>query len=332
MVSCSACWPARRRSCSPTPGSTPRPKSRPSSSRTRSRPSARLGEIAASITSLRDPSAVLARTIDEAKRLLHADHVIIHQVRPGSAELADYRDILSVGPETAAGRRRDGQASARASPGAPSLNAGQLDRRLPRRRVVRAHHQGRRVDLALRLPLPDERAAHRRGGAAGRDQRLLAREPTRSATTTAQLLGALASQAAIVLGNARLYEELERRVEAQRSLGEIAARITAIRDPGDVLQRTLDEAVRLLDADGGRIELVSESGDLRWAFGHSAIDLPVERDRRPMRRSGDRRGRLRPRRSASAASCAPATTSPTRASSTPRRRIATSASTASGRS
>src|SRR5690606_3141217 len=96
-------------------------------------------------------------------------------------------------------------------------------------------------------------------------------------TDDGELLGALASQMAIVLGNARLYEELEHRVEAQRSLGEIAARITAIRDPGDVLQRTLDEAVRLLDADGGRIELVSAEGALRWAFGHSAIDLPVER-------------------------------------------------------
>ena len=80
-----------------------------------------------------------------------------------------------------------------------------------------------------------------------------------------------------MLGNARLYEELERRIEAQRSLGAIAARITAIREPGDVLQRTLDEAVRLLDADGGRIELVAEGGGLHWAFGHSAIDLPIER-------------------------------------------------------
>ena len=102
--------------------------------------------------------------------------------------------------------------------------------------------------------------------------------PDAFAADDAELLGALASQAAIVLGNARLYEELERRVEAQRSLGEIAARITAIRDPGDVLQRTLDEAVRLLDADGGRIELVAATGGLHWAFGHSAIDLPIERD------------------------------------------------------
>ncbi|MDQ2689987.1 MAG: GAF domain-containing protein, partial [Chloroflexota bacterium] len=61
-------------------------------------------------------------------------------------------------------------------------------------------------------------------------------------------------------------------------LGSIAARITAIRDPGDVLQRTLDEAVRLLDADGGRIELVHGGGELHWAFGHSAIDLPIERE------------------------------------------------------
>ncbi len=56
--------------------------------------------------------------------------------------------------------------------------------------------------------------------------------------------------------NARLYaetqqaaEELAHLVEAQRSLSAIAAQISAIRDPSVVLQRTVDEARRLLGAD-----------------------------------------------------------------------------------
>ena len=142
------------------------------------------------------------------------------------------------------------------------------------------------------------------------------RVPTPSTMTTAQLLGALASQAAIVLGNARLYEELERRVEAQRSLGEIAARITAIRDPGDVLQRTLDEAVRLLDADGGRIELVERVG--RPGLGLRPLGHRPARRARRHRWPAGATGRASPASPfASAGSCAPATTSPTRASSTP---------------
>ena len=59
-----------------------------------------LGEIAASITSLRDPSAVLSRAVAETKRLLDAEHVVIHQVRAGTRELADYREVFSAGPDT----------------------------------------------------------------------------------------------------------------------------------------------------------------------------------------------------------------------------------------
>ncbi len=236
-----------------------------------------LGEIAAAITSLRDPSAVLSRTIDEAKRLLHADHVIIHQVRPGTLELADYREHFNVGPDTPP-----------ADDVTVSIGQGIAGRAISEQTVAWTGDYladtsfphttkadewitrfGYRSQMSAPLigeegPLGAISAYSSRGDAFDEDD--------------SQLIGALASQAAIVLGNARLYEELERRVEAQRSLGEIAARITAIRDPGDVLQRTLDEAVRLLDADGGRIELVSEEeGGLTWAFGHSAIDLPIER-------------------------------------------------------
>ena len=236
-----------------------------------------LGEIAASITSIRDPAAVLSRAVAEAKRLLGAEHVVIHQVRTGTGELADYRQVFGSGPDespiddstVSVGQGVAGRAVAEAM---VTWTGDYLeDRSFPH--TARAdswiRQHGYRSQMSAPLigeagPLGAISAYSTRHDAFHEDD--------------AELLGALASHAAIVLGNARLYEELERRVEAQRSLGEIATQITAIRDPGDVLQRTLDEAVRLLDADGGRIELVAEGGGLHWAFGHSAIDLPIERD------------------------------------------------------
>jgi PAS domain S-box-containing protein len=234
-----------------------------------------LGEIAAAITSLRDPSAVLSRTIAEVKRLLGAGHVVIHQIRPGSQDLADYRETFGARPDT---RPVDevtvgiGQGIAgRAVAEGQVTWTGDYLADSSFTHTERADGWIRRSGFHSQISAPLI-------GESGPLGAITAYAPERDAfdEDDAQLLGALASQAAIVLGNANLYEELERRVEAQRSLGEIATRITAIREPADVLQRTLDEAVRLLDADGGRIELVSEDGGLRWAFGHSAIDLPIE--------------------------------------------------------
>ena len=235
-----------------------------------------LGEIAAAITSLRDPSAVLLRTIDEAKRLLHADHVVIHQVRAGTQELADYRSVFRASPDMPP-----------ADEVTVSIGQGVAGKAIADRRVIWTGdyltdtsfpHTPRADEWITRTGYRSQLSAPLIGedGPIGAISAYSARAHA-FAESAPELLGALASQAAIVLGNARLYEELEHRVEAQRTLGAIAARITAIHDPGDVLQRTLDEAVRLLDADGGRIELVAEGGGLHWAFGHSAIDLPIER-------------------------------------------------------
>ena len=236
-----------------------------------------LGEIAASITSLRDPSAVLRRTVAEAKRLLGAEHLVIHQVRAGTRELADYREVFNAGP--------DAQPVDEVT---VSIGQGIAGRAIENGEVTWTgdyladqsfQHTAKADEWIARYGYRSQMSAPLIGDA-GPLGAITAYSSAVDAfgDDDAQLLGALASQAAIVLGNARLYEELELRVEAQRSLGEIATRITAIRDPGDVLQRTLDEAVRLLDADGGRIELVADTGGLHWAFGHSAIDLPIERD------------------------------------------------------
>ena len=51
------------------------------------------------------------------------------------------------------------------------------------------------------------------------------------------------------------------------ALREIAARITALREPDEVLQRVVDEARRLLRADGAVIDQYDpESGTLQWAY------------------------------------------------------------------
>ena len=216
----------------------------------------------------------------EAKRLLGAEHVVIHQVRSGTRELADYREALGAGPDAppiddttvSIGQGIAGRAVA--TDGAVAWTGDYLSD-TSFAHTERADEWIGRYGYHSQMSAPLIADSAPLGAISAYSTR-----PDAFDDDDAQLLGALASQAAIVLGNARLYEELERRVEAQRSLGEIAARITAIRDPGDVLQRTLDEAVRLLDADGGRIELVAETGGLHWAFGHSAIDLPIERDER----------------------------------------------------
>ena len=98
--------------------------------------------------------------------------------------------------------------------------------------------------------------------------------------THADLLQALADQAAITIQNARLIAELNRsrtelrrRAEEEQSLREIAARISATKGAKDVLQRTVDEAAAV-DADEARIDLIEpESGLLRWAY-HSATTTP----------------------------------------------------------
>ena len=81
----------------------------------------------------------------------------------------------------------------------------------------------------------------------------------------AAVLGGLADQAAVAMTNARLIAELarsraeiEHRAERDRSLRDIAARITSLRDPGEVLERVVEEARRLLASDGAHLTRLDE--------------------------------------------------------------------------
>src|SRR5438094_819688 len=53
----------------------------------------------------------------------------------------------------------------------------------------------------------------------------------------------------------------------ERSLRDISARISALHDQSDVLQLTVDESARLVDADGAILELLdANDGLLHWSF------------------------------------------------------------------
>src|SRR6185503_1305884 len=110
-----------------------------------------------------------------------------------------------------------------------------------------------------------------------------------------EVLTALATQASIAIRNARLIEELarsraviERRAEAEQALREIAARITAIRRPGDLLQRIVDEALRLLRADGAVIDEFDENeGVLVTAYDAGLTEEQRESVRATRLRAGE---------------------------------------------
>ena len=77
------------------------------------------------------------------------------------------------------------------------------------------------------------------------------------------LVRALSDHAAFAMANSRLIEELdrsraaiERQATIERSLRELGTRISGARDPEAVVQHTIDEALRLLDGDGARIDIV----------------------------------------------------------------------------
>ena len=94
------------------------------------------------------------------------------------------------------------------------------------------------------------------------------------AETDLALVNSLAGHAAAEIANLELIERLARseselahRAEVERALRELGGRLAALRDPEAVLQHAVDEAARLLDADGAGIELLDEeTGRLHWIY------------------------------------------------------------------
>ena len=87
------------------------------------------------------------------------------------------------------------------------------------------------------------------------------------------LVEALAIQASIAIANSRRTAELARsraaltsKAASEQALRELAARLTAMRDPADVLQHAVNEAVRVLGADAALIDLLEPGEGLEGAF------------------------------------------------------------------
>jgi PAS domain S-box-containing protein len=220
-----------------------------------------LREIAARVSAILDPAEVLQRIVEEAARLLDSDGARIDQYDPEIDALRwSYAagDAMSRMPDWAkSGGLKPGQAVAGLafSEQTAIMTLDYLeDDRFDHRPEIDAFVKDMGIRAVMSTPLSA-------GASPIGTLSVVSREPGAYEIGDLEMLTALATQASIAIRNAHLMDELaksrdaiERRAEAEHTLREIAARITAIREPSDLLQRIVDEAFRLLRADGAVID------------------------------------------------------------------------------
>jgi PAS domain S-box-containing protein len=235
-----------------------------------------LRQLAARIAVAVDPAETLADLVDDARRLLDASVASVDLVKPIDGRWS------WITPS-------DGPVSPR---GPTDLVRHEADVQLPgvwgravreRRAVATGDY---RADASfLHAPETDAviAAAGLRSVAAApllSEGRLLgvtsvaSPRPDAFGPAEIELLEALATLAATALGTTRRLAELRSsraelalRVDREHALREIAARVSVIAGPAEILQRIVDEAVRLLEADGARIDLYDERQRmLVWAY------------------------------------------------------------------
>ena len=98
---------------------------------------------------------------------------------------------------------------------------------------------------------------------------VMAEAPRRFSQDDAHLLELFATQAAIAIRNARMYEETQKRTAQLETLQRIYAGITAQLDLEDLLRSIVEQGCRLLNATGGSLYLVDETeGNLKQVVSH----------------------------------------------------------------
>jgi PAS domain S-box-containing protein len=223
-----------------------------------------LRQIATNITAIRDADVILQQTVDEARRLLDSADVRIDLLEGDRLRWA----YTSARPEVELRQSLDAESA---------VGEGAAGKAVTERRVVRiadylsdrsfvhtetsdrfVREAGMRSVLAV--PLLAEGEPLGAISAASKDVDAYDERD-------AELLQALADQAAIAIQNARLIEQLEhsrtalaRRVDTERSLREMAARIAELRDPDELLSRIVEESRRLLGSDGAHLTRMSDDG------------------------------------------------------------------------
>ena len=224
-----------------------------------------LREIATRITAIRQPGDLLQRIVDEARRLLRADGAVIDEFDAAEGVLVSAYD---------AGLSDDQRETVRAT--RLRIGEGLSGRAMLEGRVIAAgdylagefQHVAETDAMAERTGIGDLIVAPIIGdeGPLGAIE-VYRRDRHAFDDIDAAVLGGLADQAAIAITNARLIEELERsqaavarRADTERALRDITARIAALREPEVILDRVVDEAMRLLGTDGAHLTRMAEDG------------------------------------------------------------------------
>lgn len=220
-----------------------------------------LAEIAAQLTSLRDPAEVLTQTLKAAVRLLKGHGGQIGMVITNADGSLRWGDGHSLVHEELTPFTKDDHTTVDDGVSGRALHEGRVSWTDDYLTDASFAHDRRSDEIARGLGIRAVIAAPLVGasgaiGAIG----VYAEEPSAFDADAGELLGLLADQAAIVLGNARLDEELRKRADAQRALAEIAAQIASLHEPQTVLDRAVADAARLLGADRAQINLLGEGG------------------------------------------------------------------------
>ena len=214
--------------------------------------------------SIQDPAELLQDVTDEAARLLGSSGAVIDLLDPATGEVRWAHDAgIDVAHPTREwqrrGRRRRRRVPRSASRRVVLTDDYAADERFP----DGARHADFLATAGIRsiafAPLVGEATVL--GTLA-----VFAPEPGRFGPDAGgDLLAALADLATIAIHNAELIRELgrsreetARRAETERSLREIAARVTSIREPETILGLIVDEARRVLGSDGAHLTRMSE--------------------------------------------------------------------------
>ncbi len=244
-----------------------------------------LAEMAAQLTSLRDPSAVLEQTLVAAVRLLKGDGGQIGMISADESGTLRWGDGHSF---------VDGRLTPFTKEDHTAVDEGVSGLAVRERRAMWTEdyvtdasfgHDANADRIARELGIRAVIAAPLLGedgpiGAMG----VFVRRPGAFDADAAELLGLLADQATIVLTNARLYAEAEiaaaqlsERIDAQEAVAAISAEIVTLRDPAAVLQRTAEEALRLLEADTAIINPLEDSDALLgWPIAYAPSTEPTD--------------------------------------------------------
>ena len=224
-----------------------------------------LREIAARITALRDPAEILQEVVELASRLVGGEGAILDLLDPETGDLRWAYDDGLRGQFTAEERANlwisvgEGATGVAVAEDRVVIAGDDLHRSFPPGPENTMFYERTGFRSMIAAPITGEH------GPLGVIEVYAARQ-THSTTPTRSLIRALAGQAAIAITNARLIAELaasrsalERTADAERTLREIAAIVTAMRDKDEILQAVVDAATRLLRSSGAMIDLIDPS-------------------------------------------------------------------------